>query len=690
MDNRDDLLFELGTEELPPKSLPVFCQSLRSNMEQALNQAELEYDKLHVYATPRRLAILINGLATAQADKTTERKGPAMAAAFDANGHPTKAAEGFARGCGVPVDQLQTLATSKGECLCFRQQLKGEHIDTLIPGIITECLEKLPIAKRMHWGSSDIEFVRPVHWSVLLFGTRLISAQILGTSTQAYSYGHRFLAPHRINFDNASQYLQQLATSGKVLVDFETRKQKIHALATAAAEKVNGIAIIDPQLLNEITALVEWPVAITGEFDKRYLKLPPEVLVTTMQSNQKYFPVETSDKQLLAFFITISNIESNDPNTVVKGNERVIRPRLADADFFWKQDRKLALEKRIPLLEKIVFQKQLGTLADKSRRVKSLCIHIAKQLQCNESYAKRAALLAKTDLVTDMVGEFPSLQGTIGRYYALADNEPDEVAIALEEQYLPKHSGGKLPETQTGQILSLADKIDTLAGIFSAGLIPTGDKDPYALRRAALGTIRIIVEKQLDLDLSTLLDTALAELPTKLDAEKNHNEVYAFVIERFRGYCLEKHYKHDEFEAVLAINTMRPIDFEQRLIAVKHFRTLAESESLAAANKRIKNILRKAKVTPHIEINHTHLQETEEKELLDAADSAAQEIVPFLQKRDYTATLSRLALLREPVDNFFDKVMVMCDDPDTRANRLALLFRIESMFLGIADLSKLQ
>ncbi|MCK5872550.1 MAG: glycine--tRNA ligase subunit beta, partial [Methylococcales bacterium] len=502
------------------------------------------------------------------------------------------------------------------------------------------------------------------------------------------SYGHRFHAPEAIKIENPAAYVETLKQNGCVEVEFESRKENIRIAAMKAAEKVGGVAHIEEALLDEVTALNEQPIAVMGHFDPRFLQLPKEVLITTMQSNQKYFPVINKEGALLAHFITFSNIDSHRPESVQKGNERVILPRLADAEFFWNQDRKQSLSTRVELLSTVVFQQKLGTIADKTERLQTLSTYIAHELHADETLAQRAALLAKTDLVTNMVGEFASLQGIMGRYYALAENEPIEVAQALEEQYFPKQAGSITPESTTGQILSLADKLDTLTGIFSAGFIPTGDKDPYGLRRASLGILRILIENKLPLNVIALIDAALKQYPHEFNFEKTKQQITHFVYERLKGYCLEKGFKIDTFEAVMALKPSQPLDFMQRLHAVKEFRNLPESQSLAAANKRIANILRKSATKPAESISN--LVETEEKQLLLLAEQSAITIKPLLEKSDYTAALLTLAQLKAPIDCFFDHVMVNCEDINLCASRLALLNLLSQQFLQIADISKLQ
>jgi glycyl-tRNA synthetase beta chain len=539
----------------------------------------------------------------------------------------------------------------------------------------------------MRWGSFMTEFVRPVHWAVLLYGEEIIETEILGLQTDNQTRGHRFHAPQTITITKPENYAEILFSQGKVIADFEQRKNQIRVDAEKAAFSVNGIAHIEDDLLEEIAALNEFPVPITGHFDERFLALPAEVLITTMQENQKYFPVKNADGSLRPYFITFSNIESTNPESIKNGNERVVTPRLADAEFFWKQDRRYSLADFAPRLETIVFQEKLGTVAQKVERLVKLAEYIAPKINADVELAKRAAFLAKNDLMTEMVGEFGNLQGTMGRYYALADGENPTVAQAIEEHYLPKQAGGATPTSDIGCVVALAEKIDTLAGIFSAGLIPTGDKDPYALRRAALGALRILIEHDLKLDIHALTNFALSLFSHEFDQAKTQTLVIDFIFERLKGYCLDKGFTADEFEAVLAVNPAEPLDFMQRLQAVKAFRQLPEAESLAAANKRILNILKKSDSPAEIV---GKLVEPVEITLHELAKQSAADIQPLLEKRDYQATLNRLAELKQPVDAFFDGVMVNCDDLELRANRLALLNLLSAQFLTCADISKLQ
>ncbi len=688
MSATEHLLFELGCEELPPASLRKLSNALSSGIQQGLKEAELSFGECITYATPRRLAVFIKDLADAQADKSVEKRGPAVQAAFDAEGNPSKACQGFARSCNTTVEQLGRLKTDKGEWLAFTQEIPGKASTQLIPDIIRKSITQLPIAKRMRWGNSNTEFVRPVHWAVLLYGQSVIQTEILGLTTGNTSFGHRFHAPEAITIESPETYEATLLAKAKIIPSFNQRQTMISDAANKAAEAVGGIAHIEDDLLEEIAALNEFPVPITGNFDARFLALPVEVLITTMQINQKYFPVKNAKGGLLPHFITFSNIESSNPDSIQHGNERVIMPRLADAEFFWNQDRKQMLEALQPQLEKIVFQKKLGSLADKSQRVGLLAEFIAKKIQADSDLAARAAKLAKTDLVTNMVEEFGSLQGLMGRYYALADGENPDVASAIEEQYWPKQSGSSTATTPTGQALAIAEKFDTLAGIFSAGLIPTGDKDPYALRRAALGILRTIIENKLPLNIIECLDFALQQFSHEFNLEKTRESVITFIYERLKGYCLEQGFTADEFDAVLSVKPEEPYDFLCRLQAVQSFRSLPEAASLAAANKRISNILKKSDNKAAEKIGD--LVEAAEITLLASAEQAEQEIAPLLKENNYPAALNRLASLRTEVDTFFDDVMVMCDDLELRANRLALLNKLGNLFLQIADISKLQ
>jgi len=691
MKDFDDLLIELGTEELPPKALAKLSKAFLQGVEQGLKKAELSYDEIRPYATPRRLALVISKLQTKQPDRVVERRGPALTAAFDEDGNPTKALLGFAGSCGVEVDDLDTMKTDKGAWLVFKQEQAGATAAELLPEIIQQALNDLPIPKRMRWGNLPGEFVRPVHWLIVLLGDEIVPMDLLGVSADRFTRGHRFHYPQPIRISSPMTYAPQLESEGHVMVDFEARKEAIEGQVKELASKLKGSAIINPDLLDEVTGLVEWPVALAGNFDQRFLELPPEALISSMEGHQKYFAVEAKDGKLLPHFITVSNIASQDPAQVIAGNERVILPRLSDAAFFWDTDRKRALAEHQDQLKTIVFQNKLGTVYDKSQRVAALAAEIAAQIEGQPALAERAAQLAKCDLVTEMVGEFPELQGIMGRYYARLDGEDNEVAEALDEQYQPRFAGDNLPATRTGQAVSLAEKLDTLTGLFGIGQPPSGVKDPFALRRAALGVLRIIIEKSLDLDLTQLLDKAAANFDGKLSEKDVSDQVMQYFFDRLRGYALEQGFKADEFEAVLTVKPTRPLDFMQRLKAVAAFRKLEQAESLSAANKRIGNILRKNDAeTTGPEIKDSLLQEAAEKALAEQVTQARRELAPLTAKADYTGVLNYLAGMRETVDSFFDDVMVMADDEAVRQNRLALLNQTRALFLGVADISCLQ
>ncbi len=685
-----DLLFELGTEELPPKALRTLMEALKEETASRLRQAGLEYAYIQAYATPRRLTLLVHELTESQPDKIVERRGPAIQAAFDTAGNPTQAALGFAKSCGVTVDALETLSNAKGEWLLCRLQKKGARTPEILPDILRQALATLPIHKRMRWGAGEAEFVRPVHWVVLLFGDEVIDVEILGVRASNTSRGHRFHCRRPVTFAAPDHYAQTLMTDGRVIADFEERRNHIRQQALKLASQAGGMAHIEDGLLDEVTALVEWPVGLLGSFERRFLELPKEVLITVMQSHQKYFPVLDQEGGLLPHFIATANLDSHRPETVRTGNERVIRPRLADAEFFWNQDLKTPLEKHLDRLGGIIFQKTLGTLLDKTRRLESLAGILAPLLDGDPDKARRAAHLSKTDLVTDMVGEFPELQGTMGRYYALAQGEHPEVAAALEEQYRPRQAGGRLPETRTGDLLSLADKTDTLIGIFSIGQIPSGTKDPYALRRAALGIIRILLEKELDLNLPDLLQQSADLYTHAFDHHAVTGQVYEFILERLRGYLLDRGFTPDEFEAVVSLRPGNLLDLLHRIEAVHAFRALPEATSLSEANKRIRNILRKSGQDRFGTPNPDLFREEQERALFQAIREAGHAVEPLLAKHDYTAALKHLATLKETVDAFFDHVMVMVDDPGVRNNRLGLLAATSALFLKIADISCLQ
>ena len=686
-----DLLIEIGTEELPPKALFDLALAFEKGISDGLEKAGLPNEEIRRFATPRRLAVLIGNLPARQPDRRQERRGPALSAAFGPDGRPTKAAEGFARSCGVEVAELQRQETDKGAWLVHVSVEPGAATADLVPGIVETALAGLPIPKRMRWGNRDDEFVRPVHWVVLLFGDDVIPATIMGVQTGRETRGHRFHHPFPIRLNSPADYARQLASEGKVIADFGERRDAIRAQADGVAAELNGIAVIKSELLDEVTALVEWPVALAGNFERRFLGVPAEALISTMQDNQRYFPLVDAHGRLLPHFITIANLESRDSAQVRAGNERVIRPRFSDAEFFWNQDRKQPLANRQEALKHVVFQQRLGTLADKSDRVATLARFVAGHGRGNPpDWAERAARLAKCDLLTQMVQEFPELQGIMGRYYALHDREVAEVAQAQEEQYLPRFAGDRLPASPTGRALALADRLDTLVGIFAIGQPPSGAKDPFALRRAALGVLRILVEGELDLDLPAALERAAAGFEPAIRAGQVTDAVFEFMMERLRGYYLDRGVRADTFEAVLECRPSRPLDFDRRVRAVDAFRELPEAASLAAANKRIRNILKKVETVLPFQVRPDLLNEEAEQALAGRLVELSSETVPLMESGLYGEALSRLASLREPVDAFFDRVLVMAEDTALRDNRIALLNELGSLFLRVADFSRLQ
>ena len=684
-----DLLIELGTEELPPRALKELSDAFTQGIVDGLTQAGFEIGEVQSYATPRRLAVLIKDMPASQPDRDIERKGPNLKAAYDADGNPTKAVEGFARSCGVSVDDLEQEETDKGTWLVFKAKEEGKPVSELLQKIIEQSLAKLPIPKRMRWGDSDAEFVRPVHWLVLLHGSDVIDAEIFGVKSSRETFGHRFHANGLLSLHDASSYAEQLRSDAFVLADMEERKNVIREQVKKEAADLGGQVVVDEDLLQEVAGLVEWPVAVVGDFDAEFLDVPSEALIKTMQDNQKYFAVLDNDGNIKPHFITISNIDSKTPEKVKAGNERVIRPRFADAAFFWNQDKKQPLDAFLLRLDQVVFQAKLGTLGEKCQRVAKLSESIAKQLAAEVEPASRAALLSKCDLMSDMVGEFPSLQGVMGRYYAIASGEDDAVATAIEEQYLPRHASDDLPATAAGQIVAISDRIDTLVGIFAIGQKPTGVKDPYALRRASIAVLRILIECQLDLDLEILIAEAAKLLSDKVDAEKAKTEVFDFMLERLRAYYLDRDVLVDVFDAVSALRPSRPLDFDKRIKAVSAFRALAEAESLAAANKRVGNILKKSATEVAGTVNVSLFEEEAEKTLYGELSSLKADVESLFDEGDYEQALRRLSSLREPVDAFFDSVMVMADDEVIKNNRIALLAQMSALFMRAADLSRL-
>ena len=684
-----NFLVEIGTEELPPKALKTLATSFADNVEAELNQAGLTFDKIEWFAAPRRLAVKVLNLATQQPSKEIEKRGPAVSAAFDAEGKPTKAAEGWARGCGITVDQAERIATDKGEWLVHRAKIEGQPTKNLLNDIVANALAKLPIPKPMRWADKTVQFIRPVHTVTMLLGDELIEGEILGVASARTIRGHRFLGEKEFEIQHADQYPQLLREKGSVVADFNERKAEILAKSQAKATALGGVADIEESLLEEVTSLVEYPNVLAAKFEERFLAVPAEALVYTMKGDQKYFPIYDKDGKLLPHFIFVSNINPEDPTAIIEGNEKVVRPRLTDAEFFFKTDLKQKLVDRLPRLETVLFQQQLGTLKDKTDRIEQLAGEIAKQIGADEAKARRAGLLSKCDLMTNMVFEFTDTQGVMGMHYARHDGEDEEVAVALNEQYMPRFAGDELPKSLVASAVALADKFDTLTGIFGIGQAPKGSADPFALRRAALGALRIIVEKSLPLDLEDLVKKSAALFGDKLTNKNVVADVVDFMLGRFRAWYQDEGIAVDVIQAVLARRPTRPADFDARVRAVSHFRTLDSAEALAAANKRVSNILAKADAAIG-EINLTACVEPAEKALAEAVLALRTEVQPLIAQGDYTAVLDKLANLRAPVDNFFDNVMVNAEDPALRQNRLAILNTLQDLFLQVADISVLQ
>ncbi|MWP49923.1 MULTISPECIES: glycine--tRNA ligase subunit beta [unclassified Gilliamella] len=683
-------LVEIGTEELPPKSLRTLAESFAANFIQQLDNANLEHGEVLWYASPRRLALKVLNLSDTQPDSQIVKRGPAVSAAFDANGNATKAAEGWARGCAITVDQAERIQTDKGEWLSYTQNQKGQPVVNLLCDMVKTALSKLPIPKPMRWAARQVEFIRPCHTVTMLYGDTLVAGTILDIESNRIIRGHRFMGEQEFTIDNADQYPEILEQRGKVVADYDKRKAIIKQQAEDAAAKLNGKADLTDSLLEEVSSLVEWPVVLTAKFEERFLAVPAESLVYTMKGDQKYFPVYDHQGKLLPNFIFVANIESKDPQVVISGNEKVVRPRLADAEFFYKTDLKQRLEERLPRLDTVLFQQQLGTVKDKCLRIEALSGFIAEKIAANVEQAKRAGKLTKCDLVTNTVFEFPETQGIMGRYLALKDGESSEVAIAIEEQYKPRFAGDELPSTAVSCAVSIAEKLDTLAGIFGIGQHPKGDKDPFALRRAAIGVLRIIVEKALPLDLVELAGYATSLYGDKLTNKNVVDDVVNFMQGRFRAWYQEQGFAIDTIQAVLALNPTKPADFDARVKAVTHFRTLPEAASLAEANKRVSNILSKANIAIPEKINVALLEEGAEGELAKQVAVLADKLAPYFSHGRYQDALIELSALKAPVDAFFESVMVMVDDEQIKVNRLALLEKLQNLFLKVADISLLQ
>lgn len=679
-----DFLVELGTEELPPKALAKLAEAFCAGIEKGLKDAGLGFVKTQAYAAPRRLAVLVEQLATQQPDRSINLDGPPMQAAFDANGEPTQAALGFARKCGVDLAEIDR----SGPKLKFSRTIEGQPAAELLPGIVATSLNDLPIPKRMRWAARKEEFVRPTQWLVMLFGEQVIDCEILAQRAGRESRGHRFHSPGQVHISKPSSYLEDLR-GAHVIADFAERRELIAKRVEQLAAEQNGTAIVPPALLDEVTALVEWPVPLVCSFEERFLEVPQEALITTMQDNQKYFCLLDSNGKLLPRFITVANIESKDPTQIVSGNEKVVRPRLTDAEFFFKQDKKQKLDSFNDRLKNVVFQAQLGTVYDKAERVSRLAGLIAERTGGDKQRAARAGLLCKCDLATEMVGEFPEMQGIAGYYYALNDGEPEDVALALNEQYMPRGAGGELPSTLTGAAVAVADKLDTLVGIFGIGMLPTGSKDPYALRRAALGVLRILIEKQLDLNLVEAVNFAIGQFGGQVKSAGLADQVLEFIFDRLRARYEDEGVDVAAYLSVRAVQPGSALDFDQRVQAVQAFRTLPEAASLAAANKRVSNLLSKFDAKLPEAVEPRWFDNATEFSLYSAIQQAEQAVQPLAAARQYREALERLAHLRGPVDAFFEAVLVNAEDASVRANRYALLARLRGLFLGVADISAL-
>ncbi|HDI3191773.1 TPA: glycine--tRNA ligase subunit beta [Vibrio cholerae] len=684
-----EFLIELGTEELPPKQLRTLAEAFAANFAAELAAADIAHEGVTWFATPRRLALKVANLAESQPDRVVEKRGPAVNVAFDADGKPTKAAEGWARGNGITVEQAERLVTDKGEWLLFKEQVQGQQTASVVVDMAAKALANLPIAKPMRWGDKETQFIRPVKTLTILFGSELIQGEILGVASARTIRGHRFMGEPEFTIESAEQYPAILEERGKVIADYATRKAMIIEGSQQAAQQLGGIADLEDALVEEVTSLVEWPVVMTAKFEEKFLKVPAEALVYTMKGDQKYFPVYDASKKLLPNFIFVSNIESKEPRHIVEGNEKVVRPRLADAEFFFNTDRKRPLVDRLPLLENAIFQQQLGTIKDKTDRITELAGYIAEQIGADVEKSKRAGLLAKCDLMTSMVFEFTDTQGVMGMHYARHDGEAEEVAVALNEQYMPRFAGDELPSRGVSAAVAMADKLDTIVGIFGIGQAPKGS-DPFALRRASLGVLRILVEYGYQLDLVDLIAKAKSLFGNRLTNANVEQEVIEFMLGRFPTWYQDAGFSIDIIQAVLARNPTKPADFDQRVKAVSHFRALEEAEALAAANKRVGNILAKYDGELGEEIDLALLQEDAEKALAEAVEIMAEALEPAFATGNYQEALSKLAGLHAPVDAFFDNVMVMADDEALKKNRLTLLNKLRNLFLQIADISLLQ
>lgn len=691
--HRDDFLVEIQTEELPPKSLLRLAQSFAEQMHHALTNVHLAFAEINYFATPCRLAVLVKKLNAKQADQVIERKGPAKNAAFDQHGHPTSAAIGFARSCSVAPADLNIIENEQGQWLAFQQRIQGKTVQELLPIIVRECLKQLPIPKKMYWRNGEAQFIRPIHHVVMMYGAGIIKMTLFGCESGQLTRGHRFLTKKLIKISHPSKYSIQLRKSGYVIADFSERREVIQQQINKCLARLNKKyqALIRPELLDEVTGLVEWPVAFCGEFDEGFLRLPSEVLISAMQDHQRYFPVIDENQSLVPYFIVVSNIPSKNPQQIIQGNQNVLRARLADASFFYQMDQKESLQERVSRLQGVLFQAKLGTLYDKTKRLEKIVSFITKKINVNENPTLRAASLAKTDLTTQMVNEFPELQGAMGYYYALHDQEGDDVALAVREHYLPRFSGDHLPKTIAGQVLAIADRIDTLVGTFGISKISTGDKDPYGLRRAALGVLRILLEYQLNIDLKELFSYAWSCYSQPLENKEALTQLLFFMQERMRVLFQEQGVGPDVFAAVAALGITHPVDAYARIKAVQAFKKLREANALSIANKRVSNIISKYKDEVGAqEIDIAFFEKPAEQELARQLDLKKKSIHQLCQLGKYEEVLFQLAELRQPIDDFFDQVMVMTDDKTRRENRILLLTKLRALFLQVADIALLQ
>jgi len=685
--SKQDFLVELGTEELPPKALLKLSKAFQAGVVEGLKKECLQHGEVRSFATPRRLAILISSLEANQADRLTEKFGPAIKAAFDTDGNPTRAASGFAKSCSVDVADLGRAEKDGVEKLAYSSTIAGKSVIEILPAIVDASLAKLPIPKRMRWGASRNEFVRPVQSLLMLFGSEVVPTSIMGVESGSDSFGHRFHHPDKISIDKPSDYEALLLEPGKVIADFSQRKEIIRSAIVEEGRKLGANTVVDDSLLDEVTSLVEYPVALTGKFDELFLEVPSEALILAMKSHQKCFYLLDNNEELLPYFVTVSNIRSNDPSQVIEGNERVIRPRLADAKFFYETDKKTSLESRLDQLKKVVFQEKLGTVYDRSARVAKLAKFIAATLGEDETLSERAAMLSKCDLVTNMVGEFADLQGLMGSYYASNDGEPEAVALAINEQYMPRYAGDDLPTSVIGSILAVSDKLDAIVGLFAIGQPPTGSKDPFALRRSAIGVLRILVENKIDIDLMACIEESLSSFDAlQLDPDTATN-VFDFMLERFRSWYADEGISSHIFQSVMALKPRNPYDFDKRIQAVANFAKLEESTALAGANKRVSNLLDKADSSVSGTIVESSLIEVAEKELYQQLCDRELSTAPLFKAGDYTSGLAELAQLKQSVDTFFDDVLVMSEDQALQNNRIALLQRLRNVFLQVADIS---